>query len=70
MGTETEGFLTSERWSAEATHTGSGLYGEATGKTGQIWGITQHQIINGEIVAEWMLFNELDLLMQLAAKQD
>ena len=68
MGNEREGFLTSERWSAEATHVGPGMYGEPTGKSVQIWGITQHQIVGGKIVAEWMLFNELDLLMQLAAE--
>jgi predicted ester cyclase len=68
MGNEDEGFLTSERWSAEGTHTGTGPYGEPTGKPVQIWGITQHKIVNGKIVAEWMLFNELDLMMQLAAR--
>ena len=69
MGNEQDGFLTSERWSAEATHTGAGLYGAPTGKMVQIWGITQHHIVAGRIVAEWMLFNELDLLMQLAASE-
>ena len=68
MGNENEGFLTSERWSAEGTHSGAGIYGEPTGKSAQIWGITQHKIVNGKIVAEWMLFNELDLMMQLAAR--
>jgi len=67
MGNEYDGYLTSERWSAEGTHTGAGIYGEPTGKRVQIWGITQHQITGGRIVAEWMLFNELDLMMQLAA---
>ncbi len=66
MGNEREGYLTSERWSAEGTHTGSGLYGEPTGKPAQVWGITQHHIVGGRIVSEWMLFNELDLMMQLA----
>jgi predicted ester cyclase len=66
MGNDNDGYLTSERWSAEATHSGAGLYGEPTGKAVQIWGITQHQIVGGKIVAEWMLFNELDLMMQLA----
>ena len=70
MGNDVEGYLTSERWSAEGTHSGPGLYGEPTGKTVQIWGITQHHIIGGKIVAEWMLFNELDLMMQLAASKD
>ena len=67
MGNDDDGYLTSERWSAEGTHSGPGLYGEPTGKRVQIWGITQHHIVDGKIVAEWMLFNELDLLMQLAA---
>lgn len=67
MGNDNDGYLTSERWSAEATHTGDGMFGEATGKSVQIWGITQHHIKGGKIVAEWMLFNELDLMMQLAA---
>ena len=67
MGNDDDGYLTSERWSAEGTHTGAGLYGEPTGKTVQIWGITQHRIVAGQIVSEWMLFNELDLMMQLAS---
>jgi predicted ester cyclase len=66
MGNDADGHLSSERWSAEATHTGPGLYGEPTNKRVQIWGITQHKIVGGRIVAEWMLFNELDLMMQLA----
>ena len=68
MGNDNNGYLTSERWSAEGTHTGPGLYGEPTGKSVQIWGITQHHIVEGRIVAEWMLFNELDLMMQLATR--
>ena len=67
MGNYTEGYLTSERWSAEATHSGPGIYGDPTGERVQIWGITQHRIVDGRIVAEWMLFNELDLMMQIAA---
>lgn len=67
MGNDKDGYLTSERWSGEGTHSGPGIYGEPTGKPVQIWGITQHHIVDGKIVAEWMLFNELDLLMQLAA---
>jgi predicted ester cyclase len=67
MGNEKDGFLTSERWSATGTHAGAGVYGEPTGREVEIWGITQHKIVNGKIVAEWMLFNELDLLMQIAA---
>lgn len=67
MGNEQDGYLTSERWSAEGTHSGSGQYGEPSGRRVQIWGITQHRIVGGRIVREWTLFNELDLMMQIAA---
>ncbi len=67
MGNEEDGFLTSERWSATATHAGDGLYGPATHQPVTIWGITQHEIKDGRVQREWMLFNELDLKMQIAA---
>ncbi len=67
MGNDNNGYLTSERWSAMGTHTGPGSYGEPTNRPIEIWGITQHEIVDGRIIAEWMLFNELDLMMQLAA---
>ncbi len=67
MGNDRDGYLTAERWSAEGTHSGAGPYGEPTGKTVQLWGITQHRLVDGRIAQEWLLFNELDLLMQLAA---
>ena len=70
MGNDAEGYLTSERWSATATHSGSGIYGSATGRPVTIWGITQHEIKERKIAREWMLFNELDLMMQIAAARD
>jgi len=67
MGNEVDGFLSSSRWSATGTHNGFGVYGPPTGSPVQIWGITQNQIMEGRIIKEWMLFNELDLMMQIAA---
>ena len=67
MGNEIDGFLSSTRWSANGTHNGSGVYGPPTGLKVQIWGITQNEIKNGQITKEWMLFNEMDLMMQIAA---
>ena len=66
MGNDSEGYLTAQRWSGEGTHTGDGIFGEPSGREVQIWGITQQQIASGRVVREWMLFNELDLMMQLA----
>lgn len=67
MGNDRDGHLVATRWSAQATHGGDALYGPATGRPVQIWGITQHEIRHGRIAREWMLFNELDLMMQIAA---
>ncbi len=67
MGNDKDGYLTSERWSAMGTHSGAGIYGDPTNRPVQLWGITQHEIVDGRIVKEWMLFNELDLMMQIAS---
>lgn len=67
MGNDHDGYLVSARWSAEATHSGDGMFGVASNKPVEIWGITQIQIQDERIKREWMLFNELDLLMQIAA---
>ena len=66
MGNEAEGYLISTRWSAEATHSGDGLYRAPTGAACQVWGITQWRVKGGIVEQEWQLFNELDLMMQIA----
>ena len=66
MGSEAEGWRIATRWSAEGTHTGGGVtYGEPTGAACQVWGITQSNVEDGRVVAEWQLFNEFDLMMQI-----
>ncbi len=67
MGSAREGFVSSVRWSADGTHAGAGAYGPPSGRRVQIWGLSQHRIVAGRVSHEWTLFNELDLLMQLAA---
>lgn len=66
MGNEQEGYLISTRWSAEGTHSAGSLYREATGAACQIWGITQWRVKQGIVEQEWQLFNEFDLMMQIA----
>ena len=68
MGSPHTEILCSTRWSATGTHRGAGLYGVATQKPAQLWGITQQRIVDGRIHEEWTMFNELDLMMQLAAR--
>jgi len=65
MGNDHEGFLVSIRWEAQATHAGHGVYGPPTGRGVRIWGITQWSIREQRIEAEWTLFNEFGLVMQL-----
>lgn len=65
MGNDEDGYLTSVRWSIVGTHQGMGIYGAPTGRSISMWGISQHHIKNGEIVEEWMLFNEFALMQQI-----
>lgn len=67
MGNAEEGWLVSTRWSAEGIHSGGTLYRNPTGARCQIWGITQWHVEDGKVRKEWQLFNELDLMMQIAA---
>lgn len=67
MGNDTDGWLISTRWSAEGTHRGGTLYRDPTGAACQIWGITQWRVDGGVVRQEWQLFNEFDLMMQIAA---
>ena len=66
MGNDAEGYLIATRWSAEGTHSGGTLYRAPTGAECQIWGITQWRVKDGRVAQEWQLFNELDLMMQIA----
>lgn len=66
MGNVVSGFLISNRWSATATHSYEGFFGRPSGANVQLWGITQQHISDGKITREWLLFNELDLMMQIS----
>jgi hypothetical protein len=65
MGNDAEGYRASVRWSGTGTHRGHGLYGEPTNRRVHLWGISQLYVVGGEIVEDWMLFNEFDVLGQL-----
>ena len=65
MGNDKEGYRTAMRWSIVGTHRGWGIYGPPTGRPIQIWGITQHDLRDGRIVQEWMLFNEFAVMQQI-----
>lgn len=65
MGNETDGLRATVRWSGSGTHKGYTMYGAPTGRQVHLWGISQIYLWQGEIVEEWSLFNEFDVLTQL-----
>jgi len=60
-----EGDLVTVLWTGTGTNTGEGNGLPATGKSGQLRGITIWRIVNGKIVEEWSEFDQLTILKQL-----
>jgi predicted ester cyclase len=69
MGNEADGFRVSVRWTATGTHRGHALYGEPTGRRVHLWGLSQLYFEGGQIVEDWMLFNEFDVMAQLLREE-
>lgn len=65
VGDEQQGYRTATRWRMRGTHTGFGNYGEPTGQSIEILGVSHHLIQNGKIQSEWTLFDEFELLKQI-----
>ena len=60
-----EGDLVTVLWMGSGTNTGAGNGLPATGKSGQLRGITIWRIVNGKITEEWSEFDQLSILKQL-----
>lgn len=69
MGNRSDGFHISTRWSAEATHAGTGIFGRPSGADVQIWGITQQEVKGATVQREFLLFNTFDLMCQITAQR-
>jgi predicted ester cyclase len=67
IGNERYGYRVAVRWTLQGTHEGPGVYGEPTGKRIRVLGISHHEIKDGRVVEEWMMFDEFALLKQLYA---
>ena len=52
-------------WIARGTNTGTGNGLPATGKKGELSGITIWRIVDGKIKEEWSAFDELSMMQQL-----
>lgn len=53
------------RWSITASHSGHGAFGKPTGAPVSILGISHAQIVDGKVVAEWILVDELAVWQQI-----
>ena len=60
-----EGDLVAIYWIARGTNTGTGNGLPATGKKGELAGITIWRIVDGKIKEEWSAFDELSMMQQL-----
>ena len=55
------------RWSAHATHTGWGRFGEPTGAPVYIMGITHAYLVDGRVTLEWVTIDEVAIWKQILA---
>jgi predicted ester cyclase len=62
---EEGGHKVAVRWTAEGHHLGFGSLGEPTGHRLFVLGMSHFHVIDGRIVDEWTLYDELALLAQL-----
>ena len=60
-----EGDHVAARWVLAGTHTGSSLWGEATGAPIVILGESHYKFKNGKVIEEWLVFDELAVLTQV-----
>lgn len=58
------------RWRVKATHAGKGRFGSPSGRAVEILGISHAEFINGRIVREWVLMDDVALWMQILAPQN
>jgi predicted ester cyclase len=70
MGNDSEGYLVAVRWSIGGTHRGHGPYGDPSGAQVLMWGLSHLSVRDGQIVEEWTVSNEFEVLCQIATAHD
>ncbi len=53
------------RWRVRASHLGHGRYGQATGRSVEVMGISHAEFEDGKVVREWHLIDDVAIWMQL-----
>lgn len=57
------------RWRAVGTHCGHGAFGPPTGAPIHVMGISQAHVVDGRVVAEWVLMDEIAVWKQVVAAE-
>ena len=65
LGDAERGYRVATRFTLQGTHQGYGPYGAPTGRRVFMIGISHHVVLGGQVVQEWTLFDEFELLRQL-----
>ena len=60
-----EGDYVAARWVIAGHHSGSALWGEPSGAALVILGESQYRLVNGKVMEEWLVFDELAVLTQV-----
>lgn len=57
------------RWRAQAVHDGGGRYGAPSGRPVEILGINHAELLDGKVLREWVLVDDIALWMQVLIAQ-
>lgn len=60
---------TSTRWRLAGTHSGFGAFGPATGAKVLVVGITQQHVVDGRVLEDWTLVDEIQLHRMIALQR-
>jgi predicted ester cyclase len=58
------------RWSLRGTHAGFGLFGRPTGADVYVMGYSHAQMVNGRVIAEWIVVDEVSVWKQIIAHEE
>ncbi|MEQ8692140.1 MAG: ester cyclase [Pseudomonadales bacterium] len=60
-----DGVFVAARWTLAGTHTGGTLWGAPTGVPILVLGESHYRLVDGRVVEEWLVFDELAVLTQI-----
>jgi hypothetical protein len=58
------------RWSFRGTHSGFGHFGEPSGADVYVMGMSHAQFVDGKIISEWLLTDEVSIYKQILAHRE